>query len=105
MFKAKFGQAKPMDEQLLSKRAEILDIAARHGVRSIRVFGSFARGRASAQSDVDFLVEAGQRRSPFFPGGLIADLEELLGRQVDVVEPEGLHWLIKDRIIAEAIPL
>lgn len=94
-----------MDQQLLNKRAEILAIAARHGVRSIRVFGSFARGQTSAQSDVDFLVEAGQQRTPFFPGGLIADLEELLGRQVDVVEPEGLHWFIKDRVLAEAVPL
>lgn len=94
-----------MDERLLSKRQEILRIAAKHGVRSIRVFGSCPKGEASAQSDVDFLVEAGERRSPFFPGGLIADLEDLLGQPVDVVEPEGLHWSIKAQILAEAVPL
>jgi predicted nucleotidyltransferase len=94
-----------MDERLLNKRQEILGIAAKHGVRSIRVFGSCSRDEASPQSDVDFLVEAGERRSPFFPGGLIADLEDLLGQPVDVVEPEGLHWSIKARILAEAVPL
>jgi predicted nucleotidyltransferase len=94
-----------MHECLLSKRQEILKIAARHGVRTIRVFGSYSRGEASPHSDVDFLVEAGEGRSPFFPGGLIADLEDLLGQSVDVVEPEGLHWSIKAQVLAEAVPL
>lgn len=94
-----------MDSLLRSKREEILKVASRHGVLALKVFGSAARGEAGPQSDVDFLVVAGEHRSPFFPGGLISDLEELLGRPVDVVETEGLHWYLRDRILAEAVPL
>jgi len=94
-----------LDELRVAKRAAILAIAARHGVTSIRVFGSFARGEAREDSDLDLLIEAGSRRTPFFPGGLLADLEEELGRRVDVVEEEGLHRLIRQQILREAVPL
>ena len=94
-----------IDEILGPKREEILRIAARHGVTSIRVFGSVARGEAGPESDVDFLVEIGGKLTPWFPVGLIRDLEELLGRKVDVATPNGLHWYIKDRILAEAVGL
>ncbi len=93
------------DSSLIEKRAAILDIAARHGARNVRVFGSFARGDAGPDSDVDLLIDAGPQTSPWFPGGLVADLEELLGRRVDVVEPAGLHHLLRDRVLAEAVPL
>ena len=39
---------------------------------------------------------------PGSPGGLIVDLEELLGRRVDVAEPESLHWFIRDQVMSEA---
>jgi hypothetical protein len=94
-----------IDEILGSKRDEILRIAARHGVTSIRVFGSVARGEAGPESDVDFLIEIGGKLTPWFPVGLIRDLEALLGRKVDVVTPNGLHWYIKDRVLAEAVGL
>ncbi len=94
-----------IDELLKSKREEVLRIAARHGARNVRVFGSVARGEADEQSDVDFLVDAGPDRTPFFPGGLLADLQELLDCEVDVVTEEGLHWYIKDKVIREAVPL
>ena len=87
------------------KRGEILRIAAKHGVRRIRVFGSVARGDARLESDVDFLVEVGPAHSAFFPGGLVADLEDLLKRRVDVVEPEGIYPPLKERILREAVPL
>ena len=90
---------------LIEKRNDILNIARKHGVTSLRVFGSAARGDAGADSDVDFLVEVGPVHSPWFPGGLLADLEELLGRSVDVVEPDGLHWYIRDQVLKEARPL
>jgi predicted nucleotidyltransferase len=92
-----------IEEILGSKRDEILRIAAKHGVTNIRVFGSVARGEAGPESDVDFLVEIVERVSPWFPAGLIRDLEELLGREVDVVTTNGLHWYLKDRIFAEAV--
>ena len=87
------------------KRNDILRIAAKHGVQRIRVFGSVARGDAGPESDVDFLVDVGPRHSPFFPGGLVADLEALLGRRVDVVEPEGLYAPLRDIVLKEAVPL
>ncbi len=80
-------------------------IAHRHGVTSIKIFGSFVRGEARPGSDLDLLVEAGPNTTPFFPGGLIADLEDALGRWVDVVEEQGLHYLLRDRIHAEAVSL
>ena len=94
-----------IDEILGPKRQQILDIAAKHGVTSIRVFGSVARGEAGPESDVDFLVEVGPQRSSWFPAGFILDLEELLGRPIDVATPNGLHWYIKDRVLAEAVGL
>jgi predicted nucleotidyltransferase len=94
-----------IDELLRERRQEILQIAARHGAHNVRVFGSVARGEAGPDSDVDLLVEVGSDRTPFFPGGLIADLEELLGKKVQVVTQEGLHWYIRERVLEEAVPL
>ena len=94
-----------LDELGRGKRAAILAIAARHGVQHVRVFGSFARGDAGENSDVDLLIEAGPRTPPWFLGGLLVDLEEELGRRVDVAEESTLHPLIRDRVLHEAIPL
>ena len=87
------------------KRAAILAIAARHGVTSVRVFGSFARGEVREDSDLDLLIEAGPLTPPWFPGGLLVDLEDVLGRRVDVAEERTLHPLIRERVLQEAIPL
>ena len=94
-----------LEELRLAKRDAILAIAAKHGVTRMRVFGSFARGEARDDSDLDLLIEAGPARTPFFPGGLIADLEDELGRRVDVVEEQGLHRLLRDSVMSEAVPL
>lgn len=92
-------------EMLKNKRDEILQIAAKHGARNVRIFGSAVHGDADAKSDIDFLVEVGPEHSAFFPGGLLADLEELLGCKVDVVTEQALHWYIRGRVLAEAVPL
>lgn len=94
-----------IEEIIGSKREEILRIAQKHGVTSIRVFGSVARGEAGPDSDVDFLIEAGAQVPPWFPGGLVADLEDLLSRHVDVVEPVALNRYLKDAILSEAVAL
>lgn len=94
-----------IEELLKSKRQQILEIAARHGAYNVRVFGSVARGDARPDSDVDFLVDAGPMCSPFFPGGLIADLQELLGRSVHVLTEPAIHWYIRDRVLKEAVLL
>ena len=90
---------------LKAKRADILRVAALHGGRNVRVFGSAARGDEGPSSDVDFLVEFEEGRSVLDLAGLWQDLEELLARKVDVAEPEGLHWYIRDRVLKEAVPL
>src|ERR1041384_5659001 len=94
-----------IEEILGEKREEILRIAAKHGVTSIRVFGSVARGEAGPDSDVDFLIEAGPDVTPWFPGGLVADLRDLLGRDVDVVEECALRSRIGSHVLSEAVPL
>lgn len=90
-----------MDE----KRAMVLDLAAKHGARNVRVFGSVARGEAGPQSDVDVLVDLEPGRSLMDLGGLLMDLEELLGCKVDVVTEKGLHWYIRDKVLKEAVRL
>lgn len=93
-------------QQLISlKRDEILVLANRHGARNVRLFGSVARGQANEESDLDVLVEAGPKTTAFFPGGLVADLEDLLGCKVDVLTEGALHPYVRERVLAEAVPL
>lgn len=87
---------------LREKREEILRIAARHGARNVRVFGSAARGEAKEASDIDFLVEFEPGRSLLDHSALVLDLQELLGCKVDVVTEGGLYWLLRRRILKEA---
>lgn len=87
------------------KRDEIRHIAERHGAYNVRVFGSVARGEAGPDSDVDFLIDAGDRTSAWFPAGLILDLEDLLGRKVDVVTAEALRPELRPYVLREAKPL
>jgi predicted nucleotidyltransferase len=90
---------------LKEKREEILRLAAKHGASNVRVFGSVARGEAGPDSDVDFLVDVGPERTSFFPGGLIVDLEDLLGCAVDIATENGLHWYIRERVLKEVVSL
>lgn len=94
-----------IDELIRTKRDLIRRIAAHHGARNVRVFGSVARGEAGPASDVDLLVEAGPTTSAWFPGGLVADLEEVLGRRVDVVTERGLAPELRERVLSEAVPV
>jgi uncharacterized protein len=94
-----------VNELLKEKREAILQIAARHGAHNVRVFGSVARGEANKQSDIDFLVDLEPGRSLLDLGGLLMDLKDLLGRDVDVVTEEGTYWLLRRRILKEARPL
>lgn len=85
------------------KREEIRRIAAAHGVVSIRVFGSVARGDAGPESDVDFLVEVGPKTSSWFPAGLVLDLQDLLGRRVEVVTERALNADLREHVLQEAV--
>ncbi len=94
-----------IERLLREKRDEIRRIAAKHGARNVRVFGSVARGEASRESDIDILVDAGPDTSSWFPAGLILDLEEILGCKVEVVTEKGLNPHLKERVLQEAVPL
>jgi uncharacterized protein len=92
-------------EELRARREEILHVAAQRGARHVRVFGSVARGEADEKSDVDFLVDLEKGRSLLDLGGLLMDLQGLLGRPVDVVTEKGLKARIRNRVLEEAVPL
>jgi predicted nucleotidyltransferase len=87
------------------KRDAILCICAKHGAHNVRVFGSVARGEADEQSDIDLLVDMEPGRSLLDLGGLLMDLQALLGQKVDVVTERGLKPRIRERVLAEAVAL
>ena len=90
---------------LYEKRDEIRDIADRHGAYNIRIFGSVVRGEAGPDSDIDFLIDVGPTTSSWFPAGLILDLQEILGRPVEVVTEKSLNPYIREHVLREAVPL
>jgi hypothetical protein len=92
-------------ELIRQKREAILRLASRRGARNVRVFGSVARGDDREDSDVDFLVEMEPGRSLLDLGGLLMDLQDLLGCRVDVVTENGLRPRIRERVLKEAVPL
>lgn len=92
-------------ELVRAKRKEILRIAAKHGARNVRVFGSVVRGEADEKSDIDFLVDLEPGRSLLDHAALLVELERLLGQPVDVVTERGLRPRVRDRVLREAVAL
>ena len=92
-------------EIIADKRDAILALAAKHGASNVRIFGSVAEGKADAASDVDFLVDMEPGRSLFDLGGLLMDLQDLLGRKVDVVTEAGLRDRIRQSVCDQAVSL
>lgn len=88
-----------------SDREHILEIADRHGILNVRVFGSVARGEAREQSDLDLLVKVAPGRSFLDLIAFWQELEEQLGHRVDVITDGGVSPYLRDRIYTEAIPL
>jgi hypothetical protein len=90
---------------LQARRDDILNVAHRWGASHIRVFGSVARDDAGPQSDVDFLVRFDADRSLLDHGGLLMDLQDLLGCPVDLVTEEAMRPRFRERVVKEARPL
>jgi uncharacterized protein len=93
------------DHPIQTRRAEILRIAAGHGAHNLRIFGSVARGQARPDSDLDLLIDLEPGRSLLDIIAIKQDLEDLLGRSVDVVTEDALSPYIRDRILSEALTL
>jgi uncharacterized protein len=92
-------------EELKKNRDKIYAIASKYGAKHVRIFGSVATGKTSSNSDIDFLVDLAPGRSLFDLGGLLMDLHDLLGCEVDVVTEKGLRDRIRERVLKEAVPL
>ncbi len=86
-------------------RDAILEIGLRYNIRKIRVFGSVARGEATAQSDLDLLVDVEKKTSLLDLIAFWQEVEDALGHKVDVVTEEGLSPYLRERILNEAVPL
>ena len=92
-------------QRIRERRDEIVRVAALHGAGNVLVFGSVARGEDTPENDVDLLFDVTGDTTPWFPGSLIADLEQLLGQRVQVVIRRSLSPLIRDAVLREAVPL
>lgn len=89
-------------QTIRQNKQAILNIARTHGLLNVRIFGSVARGEDTPSSDIDFLVDLETGRSLLDIGGALIQLEQLLGRKVDIVTERGLHWYLRDKILKEA---
>ncbi len=87
---------------LTQQREAILALATKRKAKNVRVFGSVVRGDAKESSDIDLLIDLQDDASLLDWSGLILDLQDLLGRPVDVVQAKSLSHLIRDRVLREA---
>ena len=92
-------------ETIERNREQVIKLASKYGASNIRLFGSVASGTDDQKSDIDFLVDVEPGRSLFDLGGLLFDLQQLLGRPVDIVTTAGLRPRIRERVLREAIAL
>ncbi len=89
-------------QEIQQKKKEILAVARQYGIVNVRIFGSVARGDDNPQSDIDFLVDLEEGCTLFDLGGALVKLQDLLGRKVDIVTNNGLHWYLREKIMKEA---
>ena len=95
-----------MSRNLLKRyKKDIEQSARRHKIRSVSVFGSFAKGEEREDSDIDLLVEIEPDCSLFDVISMKYEVEDLTGRTVDVVTTNGLSPYLSEQIIKEAIPI
>ncbi len=99
------GRGLGIPEILGPHRNELIVAARARGFGHLRVFGSVRRGEATPKSDVDLLVDPGESTSLLDRAALTNELESILGRKVDVVADDALHWLIRPQVLFEAVPV
>jgi uncharacterized protein len=86
-------------------RDEVLRLLARHGTGNAQLFGSAARGEDTPESDIDLLVDVTGVTTPWFPGSLASDMEQLLGKRVQVVIRRSLSPMRREAVLRKAVPL
>jgi predicted nucleotidyltransferase/DNA-binding XRE family transcriptional regulator len=99
------GQLGPIAERLRRRRRRILEIARKRGIDKVRVFGSVARGEATASSDLDLLVELKPGSTLVDLAGFRHEVADHLDVPVDVATPDMLKDRLRDEVLAEALPL
>lgn len=99
------GDGLGIREVITPKREALEEALKVHRARNPKVFGSVARNEATRTSDVDLLVEFDRSASAFDQAALMVDLQLVFRRKVDVVEPGGIHWLIRPQVLFEAVPV
>ena len=92
-------------ERLSEHRGEVLDLLAQFGATNIQVFGSAARGEDTVDSDLDILLDFPPEVGLFKQCGIVADLMEILGCDVDLAEHDEVPERSRDRIFGEVRPL
>jgi len=99
------GQLGSLAQQLRRNRRKLLDSARTHGIRTVWVFGSVARGEAGASSDIDLLVELARERTLLDLVGFQSEAAEIMGAPVDVATADMLKERVRTKALAEALPL
>ena len=92
-------------EEIKEIRDKIIPILKRYGVSKAALFGSSVKGEMTEESDIDVLVEIETDISLLDFVGLKLELEEILGRKVDVVEYSTLKPILKERVLREQVPI
>ena len=94
-----------MNEQMQAARDKALEILQKNGIKRAAFFGSIVRDEMTDKSDIDILIEFEGRKSLLDLAGLKLDLEDALERRVDLLTYRSLHPMLKDRILAEQVPI
>lgn len=88
-----------MKDQIKDTKAKIIEILKKHNIKKASLFGSIVRGELTESSDIDILIEFEGRKSLIDLVGLKLELEEIIGRKIDLLTYNSLHPLLKDKIL------
>jgi len=86
-------------------KRKIIPVLRRHGVVHAAIFGSFARGTPEEESDLDIVIEFEGEKSLLYLIALRLELEELLGREIDLLTYRALHPRIRQRVLQEQVAI
>lgn len=99
------GSGPGIAEIIVPVRQRLEEALRAHHATNPRVFGSIARNEARRDSDLDLLVDFDGDATAFDQMDLIAELEGIFHRKVDITQLEGLHWLVRPQVLFEAVPV